>query len=88
MSDDAPAFDRIVDPLDTQWPDGRNHQCRITDKQVLVDGVPIPGYIAEDGVEIKPGKKHPGELNTVTVTLVVGDIVVERSASDKVKRSA
>jgi hypothetical protein len=71
---------RIPDPYPDTWHDGQPHECHITASEVLLDGVPVPGTIAEAGVSVEGGGKRPNgelELNTVTITLMVGAVEID-----------
>lgn len=43
--------------------------------RVLIDGVELPGFIAEDGVSVIPGG-HRG-VNRVQITFLCGEMVTE-----------
>jgi hypothetical protein len=48
---------------------------RITKDNVYFDGQPLPRFIAEDGVLLKPGGGK--NINRLTVTFIVGEVVTE-----------
>jgi hypothetical protein len=71
---------RIPDPYPSGWHDTQPHECHITANRVLIDGVPVPGPIAPDGISVKGGGKRPNgdlETNTVTITLLVGSVEID-----------
>lgn len=79
---------RLPDPYPDGWLDGQPHECHITDKGILLDGVPMPGTIAEDGITVIGGGKRPSgdlESNTVTVTLLVGAVEIDDQAIERVE---
>ena len=79
---------RIPDPYPDSWHDTQPHECHITANQVLLDGVPVPGTIALDGVSVKGGGKRPnGRLqnNTVTITVVVGAVEIDDEVIEHVE---
>ena len=79
---------RIPDPYPDGWADHQVHECQITAREVLVDGVPIPGHIAEGGISVTGGGRRPDgtlALNTVTVTLQVGSVEIDDEVIQKVE---
>jgi hypothetical protein len=79
---------RIPDPYPDGWQDGQPHECHITAKQVILDGVPVPGAIASGGISVKGGGRLPnGDLatNTVTITLLVGAVEIDDEVIAKVE---
>jgi hypothetical protein len=79
---------RLPDPYPDGWLDGQPHELHITNNQVLHDGVPVPGVIAEDGVTVIGGGKRPnGELetNVVVLRLLVGAVEIDDEAIERVE---
>lgn len=79
---------RIPDPYPDGWADGQPHECHITANQVLLDGVPVPGPIAEDGIIVQGGGKRLNgklETNTVTITLLIGAVEIDDEAIEHVE---
>lgn len=57
---------------------GNRQRVHITaDYTVLVDGVQVPGFIAEGGVTVHRGSTDTNTLNTLTLTLLVSDIEID-----------
>lgn len=78
---------KIPDPHIGDWKDGKPHGCQITSDAVFIDGEPIPGHIAPDGIRVVGGGQINGELtlNTVTVTPLVGAIEIDDDTVTKVE---
>jgi hypothetical protein len=79
---------RIPDPYPDGWHDGQPHECHITANQVLLDGTPVPGAIAPDGISVKGGGRRPNgqlETNTVTITPLVGAVEIDDEAIEHVE---
>lgn len=59
------------------------NDCHITRKGVQLGGVDLPGVIAKGGVVVKRG--NPEEVNTVTVTFFVSDVVIDDDAVGEIR---
>ncbi|DAZ90235.1 hypothetical protein [Mycobacteroides abscessus] len=63
---------------------GRQRVYITADHTVLVDGVQVPGLIAEGGVTVHLGSTDTNTLNTLTLTLLVSDIEIDDVVVDDV----
>ncbi|DAZ90335.1 hypothetical protein [Mycobacteroides abscessus] len=62
----------------TDWDVAGEQRVYITaDHEVLIDGVRVPGVIAEDGVTVHRGSTDTCTLNTLTLTLLVSDLEID-----------
>ncbi|DAZ90138.1 Uncharacterised protein [Mycobacteroides abscessus subsp. bolletii] len=69
----------------TEFADGGHQRVYITaDHTVLIDGVQVPGLIAEGGVTVHRGATGTNTLNTLTLTLLVSDIEIDDEVIDHV----
>lgn len=62
----------------SEFAGGSRQRVYITaEHTVLIDGVPVPGFIAEGGVTVHRGSTDTNTLNTLTLTLLVSDIEID-----------